>query len=110
MKKIEYPIDKHKWHPGLIPGPTVLVSTYNSKKEPNIAPKSWLQMISFEPPIIMFAGGDEENTTEKNILETKCFAVNFVDTLLKMRCFFRIKSRSASALIRMESTSLPEIL
>lgn len=91
MNKIEYPIDKHKWHPSLIPGLIVLISTYNSKKEPNIAPKSWIQMISIEPPIIMFAGGAPENTTEKNILETKGFAVNFVDSSIADKVFECIK-------------------
>lgn len=91
MKKIEYPIDKHKWHPSLIPGPVVLISTYNAKKEPNIAPKSWVQMISIKPPIIMFAGGAPENTTEKNIQDTKCFAVNFVDSAMADKIFECIK-------------------
>ena len=79
MEKIVYPVDKHKWHPSLIPGPVVLISTYNSKKEPNIAPKSWFQMVSFEPPIVMVSG-TKGNTTESNIIETKCFGVNFVDS------------------------------
>lgn len=79
MKKINYPVDKHHWHPSLIPGPVVLISTYNVKNEPNIAPKSWLQMVSFEPPIVMVSG-TKGNTTENNIVETRCFGVNFVDS------------------------------
>ncbi|MDP6713459.1 MAG: flavin reductase, partial [SAR202 cluster bacterium] len=79
MKKIDYPIDKNGWHPSLIPGPIVLISTQDSAKEPNVAPKSWLQMVSFDPPILMFSG-TRRNTTEQNILETGCFGVNFVDS------------------------------
>lgn len=79
MRKVDYPIDKRKWHPSLIPGPVVLISSYNSKKEPNIAPKSWLQMASFDPPILIFSG-TKGNTTENNILETNSFGVNFVDS------------------------------
>lgn len=86
MKKIDYPIDKRKWHPSLIPGPIVLISTYNLRKEPNIAPKSWIQMISFAPPILMFSG-TKGNTTEKNILETRCFGVNFVDSSMASKVF-----------------------
>ncbi len=86
MKKIEYPLDKHKWHPSLIPGILVLISTYNSKKEPNIAPKSWLQMVSFEPPILMFSG-TKGNTTERNILESNCFGVNIVDSTMASTVF-----------------------
>jgi len=78
MKKVDFPIDKSEWHPSLIPGPIVLISTYNSRKEPNVAPKSWLQMVSFKPSIIMFSG-TKGNPTENNIMKTKCFGVNFVD-------------------------------
>ena len=86
MNKIEYPIDKRSWHPGLIPGPIVLVSTCDEKKKPNIAPKSWVQMVSFEPPILMFSG-TKGNTTEVNILQTGCFGVNIVDATIASRVF-----------------------
>ena len=78
MKKVDYPIDKRRWCPSLIPGPIVLISTYNATKDPNIAPKSWVQMVSFEPPMLMFSG-TKGNTTENNILRTGCFGVNIVD-------------------------------
>lgn len=81
MQKIEFPLDKHAWHPSLIPGQIVLISTYNPSKEPNIAPKSWVQMVSFEPPVVMVSG-TKGNTTEDNILETKCFGINVVDASL----------------------------
>lgn len=90
MKKIDYPIDKKKWHPGLIPGPVVLISTYDSKKNPNIAPKSWIQMVSFEPPILIFSG-TKENRTERNIIASKCFGVNLVDSSLASKVFECIK-------------------
>ncbi len=86
MRKVDYPIDKNEWHPGLVPGPIVLISTYDLKKNPNIAPKSWLQMVSFEPPILMFSG-TKGNTTENNILETGCFGVNFVDSSMASKVF-----------------------
>lgn len=90
MKKVDYPIDKKKWHPSLIPGPVVLVSTYDAEKEPNIAPKSWLQMVSFEPPILMVSG-TRKNTTEVNILETGCFGINFVDSSIASKVYECIK-------------------
>lgn len=86
MRKVDYPINKHEWHPSLIPGPLVLLSTYDKKRVPNIAPKSWLQMVSFEPPILMFSGS-KENTTEKNILETGCFGVNLVDSSMASKVY-----------------------
>lgn len=78
MRKVKYPIDKKEWQPSLIPGPIVLISTYDSERTPNIAPKSWVQMVSSEPPVIMFSGS-RLNSTEKNILEHRCFGVNLVD-------------------------------
>lgn len=90
MKKVDYPIDKNKWCPSLIPGVIVLISTYNSKKEPNIAPKSWLQMVSFEPPILMVSG-TKGNTTENNILKSGCFGVNFVNSSMASKVYECIK-------------------
>ncbi|MBI5239331.1 MAG: flavin reductase [Elusimicrobia bacterium] len=86
MRKIEYATDKKKWAPSLIPGPLALISTINRAKEPNVAPKSWLQMASFEPPILMFSGS-KGNTTEKNLLATGCFAVNLVDSTMAAKAF-----------------------
>jgi len=86
MKKVSFPVDKQKWHPSLIPGAIVLISSYNSEKELNIAPKSWIQMVSFEPSILMFSG-TKGNITENNILETKCFGVNIVDSSLAAKTY-----------------------
>ncbi len=87
MKKVDFPIDKHLWHPSPVPGIIVIISTYGSNGEPNIAPKSWFQMISMNPPIVMFAGGNPGNTTEKNVIETKCFAINFVHSSIAGKVF-----------------------
>ena len=86
MKKVPYPIDKKLWSPSLLPGPIVLISTYNTQGVPNVAPKSWLQMVSFDPPVLMFSG-TKGNTTEKNIDQTTCFGVNFVDSKIVKRVF-----------------------
>lgn len=86
MKKVSFPIDKHKWSPSLIPGPLVLISTYGRDRKPNLAPKSWLQMVSFDPPMLMFSG-TEGNTTENNIAETGCFGVNFADSSMAGKVF-----------------------
>ncbi len=54
--RIAIPLDKHGWQPSLIPGAIALVTTVDAQGEPNLAPKSWLQMVSFDPPILMFSG------------------------------------------------------
>ncbi len=77
MAKVYYPLDKHDWSPSLIPGPIMLVTTINEQGEPNAAPKSWVQMVSFTPPLVMYSGS-RGNTTEINIEQTACFALNIV--------------------------------
>jgi flavin reductase (DIM6/NTAB) family NADH-FMN oxidoreductase RutF len=113
MKKVEFPIDKRRWHPSLIPGPVTLISTYNGRKEPNIAPKSWLQMISFEPPMLMFSG-QKGKTTEMNIAQHECFAVNFIDSSLAAKTWECIKwsgqeriTRSGLTLIKASEIKAP---
>lgn len=76
-KKVDFPF--RDWRPGLIPGQVVLVSTYDEGGDPHIAPKSRVQMVSFEPPVLMFAGTETE-TTENNLRTTGCFGINFVDS------------------------------
>ena len=78
MSKRSFPIDKRCWSPSLIPGPIVLVSTVNASGEPNVAPKSWVQMVAFDPPTLMFSG-THGNPTERNIEAIGCFAINIVD-------------------------------
>ena len=99
MKKINYSTNKHKWQPSLIPGPIVLISTFNTDKVPNIAPKSWLQMVSFEPSILMFSGS-KGNQTENNILETKCFTVNLVDSSIVDSVYKCIQWEGAERIVK----------
>ena len=86
MKKAELPVDKNKWHPSLIPGLITLISTISADGKPNIAPKSWLQMVSMEPSILMFSGS-KGNTTENNIIQTKSFVVNIVSSDMAVKVF-----------------------
>jgi len=79
--KVPFRIDKHAWSPSVIPGPIMLVTTVNQIGEPNAAPKSWVQMVAFDPPTLMFSG-QKGNPTENNIEETGCFALNVVDESL----------------------------
>ncbi len=79
MKKVSFPIDKRQWHPSLIPAAVVLIGTNDAQGMPNLAPKSWIQMVSFEPSVLMFSG-TIDNPTEQNILFTRGFTVNTVDS------------------------------
>ena len=81
MDKCSIPIDKRQWTPSLVPGPIVLVSTISPDGVPNVAPKSWVQMVAFEPSLLMFSG-QRGNPTENNVDATKCFALNVVNEAL----------------------------
>ena len=97
--KTPLPTDKRDWHPGLIPGPIALISTVDPAGEPNVAPKSWIQMVSFEPSILMFSGS-RDGQTERNILATGCFSVNLVDGSLARRTFACVRWKGAERIAR----------
>ena len=75
MDKIEFNPDKMSWHPSPIAGQIVLVSTINSEGVVNVAPKSWITMISFNPPSLVI-GCNKQHTTAMNIAEVHEFVVN----------------------------------
>lgn len=68
-------VDKRTWKSSPLPGHIVLVSTVNRYKIPNVAPKSWVSMVAFQPAIMGF-GCNLKHQTAKNILETKEFVIN----------------------------------
>lgn len=90
MNKTTFPIDKNLWRPSLIPGAVVLVSTVSKNGVPNVAPISWIQMACFKPPVLMLSTSDK-STTAENIIRTKCFGINFVDSKMASRVFGCIK-------------------
>ncbi|BAS26714.1 flavin reductase [Limnochorda pilosa] len=74
-EKVPLVLDKDAWHPSVLPGQIVLVSTVDSDGEPNVAPKSWITMAAFAGPILAF-GCNKEHTTYRNVLATGEFVVN----------------------------------
>lgn len=74
--KIAFPAGKADWHPSVLPGPIVLVSTVDAVGEPNIAPKSWVSMMAFRGPVLAF-GCHQSHATARNAEETGEFVVNF---------------------------------
>lgn len=94
MDKVSYPIDKRKWCPSLIPGGVFLVSTLAKSGEPHFAPKSWVQMVSFEPPILVLSGSKGQ-TTEENILASREFVLNLVDESIASKAFQCIQWQGA---------------
>ncbi len=86
--------DKHYWQPSLIPGVIALVTSVDAEGTPNIAPKSWVQMVSFDPPMLMFSGQPEGNT-EANILATGSFGLSLVHGAMAEAAFGCVRWKGA---------------
>jgi len=89
--------DKHSWQPSLIPGVVTLVTSVDANGAPNLAPKSWVQMVSFDPPMLLFAG-QPAGKTEANILATGTFGVSLVHGAITEQAFGCIRWQGAERL------------
>ncbi len=75
MAKVAFDPHKENWHPSVLPGQIVLVTTVDAPGEPNVAPKSWITMAAFKGPVVAF-GCTEEHLTLRNVEDTGEFVVN----------------------------------
>ena len=73
--KVEIPIAKAEWHPCLLTGQIVLVSTRSLRDEFHAASKSWLTLVASEPPMLGLCC-KLSHRTAINILETREFVIN----------------------------------
>ena len=67
--------DKRTWNPSPLLGQIVLETTLNEDGTSNIAPKSWISMMTFEPPLLA-VGCNLKHRTSRNILARREFVVN----------------------------------
>jgi flavin reductase (DIM6/NTAB) family NADH-FMN oxidoreductase RutF len=76
--KVKSPLslDKRAWQPSPLAGQIVLVTTLNADESSNVAPKSWISMMAFDPALLAF-GCSLQHVTARNILRTGEFVVNF---------------------------------
>jgi hypothetical protein len=74
-EKGSLPLDKREWHPSPPIGQIVLVTTLNADGQSNVAPKSWITMAAFDPPMLAL-GCNLEHWTAQNILRSGEFVVN----------------------------------
>ncbi len=84
--KVALPLDKHEWHPSLLAGQIVLVSTLDAEGRPNVAPKSWVTMVAFAGPILAF-GCNVTHATYANVIATNEFVVNVLPESLAARAW-----------------------
>ncbi len=74
-EKVSFSLDKRTWRPSPLLGQIVLVTTLNEDGRSNVAPKSWVSMMAFEPPMLAL-GCNLAHWTAQNILRRKEFVVN----------------------------------
>jgi flavin reductase (DIM6/NTAB) family NADH-FMN oxidoreductase RutF len=73
--KVPFPPDRGFWRPSPLIGQVTLVTTLNADGVSNLAPKSLLSMMSFDPPIIAL-GCAFAHWTAINILRDREWVVN----------------------------------
>jgi flavin reductase (DIM6/NTAB) family NADH-FMN oxidoreductase RutF len=74
-EEVSLDLDKRTWHPSPLLGQIVLVTTLNRDGTSNLAPKSWISVMTFEPPILAL-GCSLKHWTAQNILDREEFVVN----------------------------------
>jgi flavin reductase (DIM6/NTAB) family NADH-FMN oxidoreductase RutF len=74
-EKVSLGHDKRLWHPSPLLGQIVLVTTLNADGVSNIAPKSWISMVAFDPPTVAL-GCNLSHWTAQNILRAGECVVN----------------------------------
>lgn len=74
-EKVSFNTDKRTWSPCPLLGQIVLVTTLNADGVSNIAPKSWISMMAFDPPLLAL-GCNVTHWTAQNILARSEFVVN----------------------------------
>lgn len=72
----EISLDKRQWHPSPLADQVVLVTSMDREGKPNVAPKSWITMITFGPPPRLLFGCNLQHNTARNVRDTKQFVVN----------------------------------
>ena len=104
--KVAFPVGKADWHPSVLPGPIVLVSTVDAAGEPNIAPKSWISMMAFRGPVLAF-GCHRSHATARNAEEAGEFVVNIPPEALVERIWAMPASHGTERIARSGLTLQP---
>jgi flavin reductase (DIM6/NTAB) family NADH-FMN oxidoreductase RutF/uncharacterized protein YciI len=104
--KVAFPVDKADWHPSVLPGPIVLVSTVDDRGQPNIAPKSFISMMAFGGPVLAF-GCHRSHATARNAETAGQFVVNFPPESLAERIWAMPASHGPERITRSGLSLLP---
>jgi flavin reductase (DIM6/NTAB) family NADH-FMN oxidoreductase RutF/uncharacterized protein YciI len=106
VAKVAFDPRKENWHPSVLPGLIVLVTTVDARGEPNLAPKSWVTMAAFGGPVVAF-GCTEEHLTLRNVEDTGEFVVNVPSEGLADRVWQLIRHHGPERIRRSGLTLAP---
>ena len=76
LEKISIDVSRRNWHPSPLAGPIALVTTVDSDRHANIAPKSLINFATVRPLRIVL-GCTREHHTAQNLLENGECVLNF---------------------------------
>ena len=106
VPKVPFDPDKKTWHPSVLPGQVVLVSTVDGSGQANVAPKNWVTMAAFGGPIVAF-GCTGTHRTLRNVEETGEFVINVATEPLVDRVWALVRHHGAERLRRSGFTLVP---
>jgi flavin reductase (DIM6/NTAB) family NADH-FMN oxidoreductase RutF/uncharacterized protein YciI len=104
--KVPFSPEKENWHPSVLPGQIVLVSTVDSRGKPNVAPKSRISATASRGPVLAF-GCDRAHTTARNAEEVGEFVVNVPPEALVERIWAMRDSHGTERISRSGLSLLP---
>lgn len=91
------PLDKRSWPVSMLPGQIVVVTTTSVDGRVDAAPKSWVSMASFDPPVVGF-GCSTGHRTYRNIKATGRFTVNVLPAALADRAWALLTAEGGARL------------
>jgi flavin reductase (DIM6/NTAB) family NADH-FMN oxidoreductase RutF/uncharacterized protein YciI len=104
--KVAFDVQKEHWHPSVLPGQIVLITTASAAGEPNVAPKSWITMAAFAGPVLAF-GCNVTHTTYEHVNATGEFVVNIPGEPLAERIWALIEHHGQERLRQAGLTLTP---
>ena len=99
-------LDKRSWHPSPLPGQIVLVTTVGPDGTVDVAPKSWVSMVSLAGPVLGF-GCSTLHRTYANIEATGEFVVNVAPSQVAAEAWSMLLSHGPERLDRSGLTLAP---
>ena len=86
MKTKDHGLPRNPWKACVAPRPIGWITTINADGAVNLAPYSYFNAISEQPPMVIFSSAPHSNSSHKdsirNVIETEEFVVNIVSSAL----------------------------